>query len=80
MEDFLNIKEEFYEKKRVEKVRMLLEERNKIIDENFEMNIMQKTHYSSENNTVGKINNTRFLEKEKQKLEKMVEKKVCNLL
>lgn len=73
---FLNLKEEFYEKKRLEKVRLLLDERDKMIQDNFERDIGMKTNFSSSGQTKGKMNNQRFLEKEKQKLDKMVEKKV----
>lgn len=73
---FLNLKEEFYEKKRREKVRLLLEEREKIMQDNFERDLGMRTNNSSSGQMKGKMDNQRFLEKEKQKLEKMVEKKV----
>lgn len=70
---FLGIKAEFYEQKRLEKVKKALEEREKIIEEDFEKEFKKAER---EENSGVKIDNSSFIEKQKAKIEKMVGKKV----
>jgi len=71
-EHFLEIKAEFFEKKRLEKVDLLRKVRDKIIEEGFEREF--EGGDSKEKDL--EEENQRFLEKERKRIEKMVERKV----
>ena len=71
-EHFLEVKWEFCERKRLEKVDQALKMREKIIDEKFE----QEMQGGPERDNSFDNDNKRFLEKERKRIEKMVERKV----
>ena len=71
-EHFLEVKWEFLERKRLEKVDQALKMREKIIDERFEEE-MQGGH---ERDNSFDNDNKRFIEKERKRIEKMVDRKV----
>ena len=71
-EHFLEVKWEFLERKRLEKVDQALKMREKIIDERFE----EEMKGGHERDNSFDNDNKRFIEKERKRIEKMVDRKV----